>query len=105
MKAIYKYPIKDSKETVLVEIETEGGQMVRASRAGEAAKSATGNLDGAFAKFEPMIPALSTVLKVFSTAGKSAEIAFGIRLMTDGDALVTSGQNEANFIVMVHQQS
>jgi hypothetical protein len=42
MKTVFKYPIKNSSETVLVELETEGGQMVKASRARESAKPATG---------------------------------------------------------------
>ena len=103
MKAIYKFPVKDSDKTILVELETEGGQMVKASRASDTAKSATGNLDDAFAKLQPIIPTLTTALKAFAASGKSAEIAFGIKLTSDGDALVTSGQGDANFIVTVSQ--
>jgi len=103
MKEIYKYPLKNSSETVLVEIETEGGQMVKASRARDKAKAATGNLDDAFIKLQPMIPALAEALKSFASSGENADIAFGVKLTNDGDALVTSGQNEANFIVTIQQ--
>ncbi len=103
MKTIYKYPIKDSNETVLVEIEAEGGQMVKASRAGTDAKLATGNLDEAFAKLQPMMPALAATLKSFVTDGQGSQISFGVKLTYDGDALITSGQGDANFIVTVSQ--
>ncbi len=103
MKTIYKYPIKDSNEAILVEIEAEGGQMVKASRARTDAKLATGNLDGAFVKLQPIIPALMTTLKSFAADGKKSQISFGVKLTPDGDALITSGQGDANFIVTVSQ--
>ncbi len=103
MKTIFKYSIKNSDKLILVEIDTEGGQMVRASRSRETAKLATGNMDDAFVKLQPIIPTLETTLKSFSANGKNAQISFGVKLTPDGDALITSGQGDANFIVTVSQ--
>jgi hypothetical protein len=103
MKSIYVYSLRDVQEKILIEIETEGGQMVKASRARQDAKSASGNLEDAFAKLQPMIPALVATLKSFDAAGQNSEISFGIRLTSDGDALVTSGHDNTNFVITMRR--
>lgn len=99
MKRLYKFPLNNKEQQILIEVETsEGGKVVRAARTGEDAAEAAG-LPDTLSKIQPLLETLDQVNALIG----DTDVTFGIKLAPDGEIIITSGQNDANFILTVHR--
>lgn len=103
MKRLYKFPLENKDQYVLVEIETsEGGRVVRAARASDEATEASASFSDAVSKIQPLVLSLRQILNQDDATKDYTDVAFGVKLTPDGEILVTAGQSDANFLVTVH---
>jgi hypothetical protein len=106
MRRLYKFPLDDKEQYVLIEIEaSDGGGVVRAARPSDEAINATANFSDTLSKIQPLFLPLVQILNQIYTPKDNIHIAFGIKFTSDGEILITAGQNEANFIVTIHRTS
>lgn len=105
MKRLLKFPTL-AGPAVLVEIEeAESGGLVKASRADREAAAVPTALDDALAAALPLAAVAAGFLEQAEAAGLAVELAFGVRLTAEGEAILTPGFEAANFRLTVRRRS
>ena len=101
MATLVKYPIDNSKEIVLVEIEylQQRGALVKAARTGDKAKEAKETLNTTLAKADTVVKTVVQSLGKLFPKDAQMTVEFGLKLTEDGQVIVASSSEEANFKV------
>lgn len=99
MATLVKYPVENSEETILVEIEylQQRGALVQASRTEDRAKDATETLNVTLCKADTLLNTVVSSLGDINPSDAQMTVEFGLKLTEDCQVIVASASEEANF--------
>ncbi len=102
MTTVIKFPLENSEEQILIEVQkTGGGGLVKASRTRDRAQIANETLETVLRKAKPVAQAIVATLGDLTTQTSAVEIEFGIKLTDDCEAIVSPATNQGNFKVIL----
>jgi hypothetical protein len=90
----------DDGSSILVEVDDQGGgRVTRGGRAVDAVVDAGSSLEQALAGLGPAIKGIVTQLRAAADWPDEVEIAFGVKLSVDANAIIARTGAEANFTI------
>jgi hypothetical protein len=100
MSKLVKFPIENSKDHVLVEVEEvkKTGLQI-ASRAEDQASVATITLNALLRKIKPITLAVSNSVQGVGKPASLLELEFGVKLTEENDVILSQSSSQSNFII------
>jgi hypothetical protein len=102
MSKLIKFPLENSKEHVLVEVEeVKKVGLRRASPVEDEAPLATITLNALLSKIKPIASAVTNSVAGSGKASIPMELEFGIKLNEENNVILSQLNNQNNFIVRI----
>lgn len=104
LRSLVKVPLRDG-QAVLVEVEVDQDEIVRASRPGEVINTATESLDLALERLRQMAGAFVGTLRDAADRADEITVEFGIKVSAEARVVIAHTSGEANFKVAMKWNS
>jgi hypothetical protein len=98
MRYLVAVPIEGA-DPIVMEIDDDGGGVVRSSRPGEVVATAAEGFEAALERLRPMIKAIVTKLRDVPERPEEFGVEFGLKMSMNVGLVVAYADSEANFKV------
>jgi hypothetical protein len=100
MSKLVKFPLENSKDHVLVEVEeVQKSGLQIASPPADKLPMATVTLNTLLRKIKPIALAISGSVQGVGKASSPLELEFGIKLTEENDVILSQSSSQSNFII------